>query len=97
MEKIFSDKEVFEQIKDKSRKAYIKSWHDFKAFNSTNDFDASHPGEEDIIAYFKHLRQEKKIATSSLWTTYSYINSILKQVWLEAAVSTQGHHAHQRL
>jgi hypothetical protein len=28
MEKIFSDEEVFDQIKDKSRKA----WHDFRAF-----------------------------------------------------------------
>jgi hypothetical protein len=28
MEKIFSDEEVFDQVKDKSRKA----WHDFKAF-----------------------------------------------------------------
>jgi hypothetical protein len=28
MEYIFSDEEVFDQIKDKSRKA----WHDFKAF-----------------------------------------------------------------
>jgi hypothetical protein len=28
MEKIFLDEEVFDQVKDKSRKA----WHDFKAF-----------------------------------------------------------------
>ncbi len=79
MERIFSDVEVFDQIKDKSRKAYIKAWEDFKAFNPSVNFDETHPGEEAIIAYFKYVRQEKNFATSSLWTTYSYINSILKR------------------
>lgn len=31
--KIYTDEEVFDQIKDKSRKAYIKSWQEFKNFN----------------------------------------------------------------
>jgi hypothetical protein len=68
MKKIFSDEEVFDQIKDKSRKA----WHDFTAFTpqtiSMRATLVKKPG-----------RQEKKIATSSLWTTCSYINCILKR------------------
>jgi hypothetical protein len=51
------DEKVFGQIKDKSRKAYIKAWLDFRAFNPTNNFDVSHPGEEDCkdkIPYFRN-------------------------------------------
>jgi hypothetical protein len=68
MEKIFSDEEVFDQIKDGSRKA----WHDFKALTpqtiSMRATLVKKPG-----------RLEKKIATSSLWTACSYINCILKR------------------
>jgi hypothetical protein len=32
--KIYTDREVFEQIKDASRKQYIKIWQDFKNFTS---------------------------------------------------------------
>ena len=70
--KIYMDKEVFAQIKDKSRKAYIKSWHEFKNFNTGHDF------VEAIIAYFNNRRLEKRMATSSIWTYYSYINSVMK-------------------
>jgi integrase len=79
MEKIYSDVEVFEQFKDKSKKAYIKAWMNFKNFNPNFKFEEVQPGEEDIIAYFKHLRLVKKVATSSMWTIYSYINSVIKR------------------
>ena len=78
-QKIFSDQEVFAQIKDKSRQAYEKSWKAFKTYISTCNFEMEHPGKEDLISYFNHLRKEKKMATSSIWTHYSYINSILKR------------------
>ena len=58
--KIYADDEVFAQIKDKSRKAYVKSWKDFKNFNIDFEFEDGHPEEEAIIIYFKHLRLEKK-------------------------------------
>ena len=54
--KIFTDHEVFEQNKDASRKSYIKAWHDLKNFTNGHNFEESHPGEEEFIAYFKHLR-----------------------------------------
>ena len=79
MERIYSDQEVFEQIKDKSRKAYIRAWKEFKLFNTSINYEESPPGEDAMIAYFKHLRLEKKSATSSMWTTYSYLNSVLKR------------------
>ena len=39
--KIYSDCEVFEQIKDASRKHYIKIWQDFKSFTVTHNFEES--------------------------------------------------------
>jgi len=98
MEKIYSDHEVFEQIKDKSRKAYIKSWEEFKAFTTICNFEESPPGEEAIIAYFRHLRLVKKAATSTMWTTYSYINSVMKRKYgmkLQSLPRVTNHHVHQ--
>lgn len=79
MRTIFTDESVFSQIKEKSRNAYIKSWEDFKNYLAGHNFEECHPGEEDIISFFNHLRLEKKMATSSIWTIYSYINSVMKR------------------
>ena len=83
MSTIFTDKDVFKQIKDKSRKAYIKCWKEFRDLHPTINFETSPPGEEALIAYFKHLREEKNVATTSMWTFYSYINSIIKRKYGE--------------
>ena len=77
--KINAYDEVFAQIKDKSRKAYVKSWKDFKNFNIDFVFEERHPEEEAITVYFKHLRLEKKMATSLIWTHYYYINSVMNR------------------
>ena len=66
--KIYTDDEVFAQIKDKSRKAFVKSWKDFKNFNIDFEFDEGHPEEEAIIVYLKHLKLEKKMATTTTST-----------------------------
>ena len=76
---IFTDESVFSQIKEKSRNAYVKSWEDFKSYLAGHNFEECHPGEEDIISFFNHLRNEKKMASSSIWTIYSYINSVMKR------------------
>ena len=77
--KIYADDEVFAQIKDKSRKAFVKSWKDFKNFNINFEFEDGHPEQEAIISSFKDLRLEKKMTTSLIWTHYSYINSVMKR------------------
>ena len=77
--KIYTDCEVFEQIKDGSRKQYIKLWQDFKTFTVGHNFEDSQPGEENFITFFKHMRLEKKMATSTLWTHYSMLNSVMKR------------------
>jgi hypothetical protein len=66
--KIYADDEVLAQIKDKSRMAYVKSWKDFKNFNIDFEFEEGHPEEEAIIVYFKHLKLEKKMATTTTST-----------------------------
>ena len=37
------------------------------------------PNEEEVMEYFKYLREDRKLASSSIWTTYSLINSVIKQ------------------
>jgi hypothetical protein len=41
--------------------------------------EAGQPGEELLSKYFKFLRLEKKVASSSLWTVYSCLNTIMKR------------------
>jgi hypothetical protein len=41
--KIFSDEEVFEQIKPASRKAYKKCWKEFKEINPEINFEEGPP------------------------------------------------------
>ena len=40
--KIYADDEVFAQIKDKSRMAYVKSWQDFENLNIDFEFEDGH-------------------------------------------------------
>jgi integrase len=66
-------------MKEKSRKAYQKSWREFRELAPEFNFEEGPPGEDSIINYFRHLRVEKKVASSSMWVHYSYINSVLKR------------------
>ena len=43
-----------------------------------SSFDDSAPGEEDLINYFKFIRTERKMASSSMWVQYSHVNVVLK-------------------
>ena len=79
MAAIVSDEEVFSQFTEDSRKAYRRAWSLFVEFSPDCDFEAGPPGEEVLSKYFKHLRLEKKAASSTLWTLYSYINSVMKR------------------
>ena len=48
--------------------AYVKSWQDFENLNIDFEFEDGHPEEEAIIVYFKHLKLEKKMATTKTST-----------------------------
>jgi len=80
MEKnILPDDDVFEQIQPKSRKAYRNCWDMFRGRNPEINFEEGPPGEEALTNFFKYLRIDKKTASSSMWTLYSYLNSVLKR------------------
>jgi len=45
----------------------------------TVDFKESPPGEEVLAKYFAHLQNVKEMASSTMWTLYSYINSVMQR------------------
>jgi hypothetical protein len=80
MSSIVSDDDVFLQFtNESSRKQYKRKWSDFVEFCGNFDLEAGQPGEELLSKYFKYLRNTKKMASSSLWTIYSCLNSIFKR------------------
>ena len=54
-----------------SSKAYLKAWTDFKDFCKEEE-----PGEKQYISWFNHLRTQKKMASSTLWSVYSRLNYV---------------------
>jgi len=88
MSTVLMDAECFEQIKEPSRKAYVRVWGQLKDFNSEFDFSEGPHGEDLLMNYFKDLRLEKKVASSTMWTFYSYINSIMQRKY---GVKLQAH------
>ena len=66
-------------IKQKSRPAYKKCWNEFTSFfRGGQDFETRVPAEAEMIEYFKYLRDELKRKSSTIWTTYSTLNSVTK-------------------
>ena len=61
---ILPDSEALIQIKEASRKNYLRQllWK-FVG----EDFSTRAPSEEELLQHFKHLREDKKMASSSLW------------------------------
>ena len=77
---VLSDEEAFESIQPKSRPIYMKAWEKMKSFESNrsnHDFEKDIPTEDILLRYFKHLRSTGT-ASSTLWTTYSLINAVIK-------------------
>ena len=65
-------------IKEPSRSRYKKTWQEFQAFSSdSSEYTNRMPSEEELTSFFKHLREEKKMASSSMWTYYSQINKMI--------------------
>ena len=79
MNRIFTDQEVFEKIKEKSRPAYVRTWKAFKDHKPTSNFEEGPPGEDCVMDYFRFLRQDKMLASSTLWTFYSHHYSVMKR------------------
>ncbi len=54
-------------------------WSQFRDFIPDFDFASGPPGEEAFTNFFKFLRLEKNLASTSLWTYYSCLNSMMKR------------------
>jgi integrase len=75
MTTIVSDQDIFQQFTNaKSRKQYQRTWSQFVDFCGDFDFEAGQPGEL-LSNYFKFLRLDRKMTSSSLWT----VSSIFKR------------------
>ena len=74
---ILPDSEALIQIKEACRKNYLRAFGQLRKFVG-EDFSTRAPSEEELLQYFKHLREDKKMSSSSLWTTYSMINGMCK-------------------
>jgi len=79
MASIVPDAEVFMQFTEKSKQQYSRIWADFRNFVTEVDFETGPPGEEAFTRYFNFLRLQKKYASSTLWTYYSCLNSMMKR------------------
>ena len=54
----------------KSKTVYEKAWQDFKTYVGDKS-----PEEEDFLQYFDYLHTERNLKSSTLWTTYSQLNT----------------------
>ena len=88
MASIVADDEVFAQFKEESRKQYKRMWAQFRENLTDFDFDSGPPGKESFVAFFKHLRLEKKFASTNLWTWYDE-----EEVQCQAPEPASPHHA----
>ncbi len=67
------------QFKEESKKQSTRIWSQFRDFVPEHEFELGPPGEESFSLFFNFLRQEKKFASTTLWTYYSCLNSIMKR------------------
>ena len=79
MSSIYTDNVAIEAIKEPSRQRYLKIWEEFKSLSSNAmEFENRMPNEDELTDYFRYLRMERKMSSSTMWTTYSMINSVVK-------------------
>ena len=58
-----------------SKTTYLKAWNDFIKIMNIHE----QPTEENFIKYFDFLRTEKQQKASTIWCTYSKLNSIYQR------------------
>ena len=76
---VVSDHDAFMAIKEGNRKRYIKTWESFKEhLGIEKNWEKEHPKEEEVMSFVKMLRMEKKMASTTLWSTYSMLNTVVK-------------------
>jgi hypothetical protein len=67
----------------KSRKVYLASYASFENYLRRQELfvpDVA-PTELSCMNYFHHLREDKKWASSTLWSHFSRVNAVTKRTW----------------
>jgi len=79
MSSILSDQEAVENVKGSTKERYLKIWTSFKD-NSPNsaEYESRTPKENELLDFFRHLRNDLKYSSSSMWTYYSMLNAVIK-------------------
>ena len=80
--KIVDDDIALESIKEGSRAKHAKLWREYKDYTFQSgagmNWEEERPKEEDVLAWVHYLRKDRKAASSSLWTYYSMLNTVVK-------------------
>ena len=77
--KIVDDVTALESIKEGSRAKHSKLWRDYvHQFGTSIDWEVERPKEKDVLGWVCYLRKDRKAASSSLWTYYSMLNTVVK-------------------
>ena len=74
---IISLDSALSMLKDDYKKRCFTIWKQFTDFCG-EDYDEFPPGEGALYGYFKSLREDKNMASSSIWHHYSCINTVVK-------------------
>ena len=64
-------------MKENSKKVYLRAFGQLRDFIG-EDFSTRPPSEPEMLRYFDHLRKDKGMASSSLWTVFSMINGMCR-------------------
>ena len=86
---IISDEEVFLYIKKTSRDSYKSAWQLFRSTypDIQHEFEERTPSEKELLNYFVAMREGRELpdgkkeegrAASTILTTYSLVNGVLK-------------------
>ena len=59
----------------KTAPIYDRAWKYFMEFREGRDNTDAEPGEDIYVRYFHHLKNDKKYASSSIWTIFSRLNN----------------------
>jgi len=74
---VLSDADALYDMKPESKKNYLRNFNLLREFVG-DQLETRPPSEDEMLAFIKHLREDKAMASSTLWAMYSMINSVSK-------------------
>ena len=76
---ILTDLTALLSVKEGSQAKYRISWEQYRQYHAMpNILDTRPPTKRELINNFRHIREVRKQASSTIWTIYSMLNSVTK-------------------